>query len=254
MKSIFISIFCIVITSPFLFGISKNKIENKKKTTTKGSGFALVELFTSEGCSSCPSADALIAGLSRGMQSNIFILSYHVDYWNRLGWKDKFSSPLSTQRQQDYVSHFGLNGAYTPQIVVNGSEEFIGSIKSKLYTSINKNIESNTTKTTINITATKIGNRLVIKGNTALLKDYNLCIALVQLNGSSDVKHGENKGKFLEHINIVQGLKTIDAMDIEKEINFSVVPNFVSSEHNIIAFLQHKESYDVLAAAKCAIN
>src|SRR5439155_1000874 len=93
-------------------------------------GFALLELFTSEGCSSCPPADALLARLAseaRRSGRRVYALSFHVDYWDRLGWKDRFSSAAFTQRQGDYARRFRLASLYTPQLVVNGAQEIVGS-------------------------------------------------------------------------------------------------------------------------------
>src|ERR1700749_4412386 len=91
-------------------------------------GFAVVELFTSEGCSSCPDADALIARVQQQDKDlPVYVLAYHVDYWNRLGWKDAFSDAAYTDRQKRYASWLKLTSIYTPQVVVNWQTQFVGS-------------------------------------------------------------------------------------------------------------------------------
>ena len=85
----------------------------------------VVELFTSQGCSSCPPADALLAVLDK--DPNVIVLSEHVDYWNHLGWRDPFSSSAHSARQQQYARRFGQDGPYTPQMVVDGRVQFVGS-------------------------------------------------------------------------------------------------------------------------------
>src|SRR5262245_9342561 len=92
--------------------------------------FALLELFTSEGCSSCPPADALLARLAseaRNAGRRVYALSFHVDYWDRLGWKDRYSSAAYSKRQGEYARRFRLASLYTPQLVVNGEQEMVGS-------------------------------------------------------------------------------------------------------------------------------
>ena len=122
-------------------------------------GFAVVELFTSEGCSSCPAADAAVARLLAKNNEQVYVLAYHVDYWNKLGWKDSFSKAEYSQRQSGYAAQFKLNSTYTPQIVVNGSSEFVGSDERKLKSNVEKkllealpsDLSITTTKTTAGV-------------------------------------------------------------------------------------------------------
>src|SRR5712671_2412583 len=103
----------------------------------------LLELFTSEGCSDCPPADRLLELLDQKQPvagADLVVLSEHVDYWDRLGWKDPFSSPVSTARQQDYTNKYNLDGVYTPQLVVDGRYGIVGSDSREVTNAIQKAI------------------------------------------------------------------------------------------------------------------
>src|SRR5688572_24355235 len=106
----FILLFCTASVS------EKNKTTHLQKSKNPGNTITVLELFTSQGCSSCPPADRLLGRYTN--DENVIALSFHVDYWNRLGWKDPFSSPTYSQRQKNYAGVFKLNGVYTPQLFV----------------------------------------------------------------------------------------------------------------------------------------
>ncbi len=130
-----------------MFTVSAFVHEERKKTatqniSTKNEGFAVLELFTSEGCSSCPPADQLMGEIEKKYKDHpVYILSYHVDYWNRMGWKDRFSSAQNSQRQQEYSSKLGSQ-VYTPQLVVNGKTEFVGSDRTTVENTISSALNS----------------------------------------------------------------------------------------------------------------
>src|SRR5687767_14525236 len=110
----------------------------QSQTPRAGDTPVVVELFTSQGCSSCPSADALLRRIAADpkLRGKVIPLAYHVDYWNHLGWRDPFSSREWSQRQGDYVRAMKLSSAYTPQIVVNGVREMVGSNSFQVYRAI----------------------------------------------------------------------------------------------------------------------
>src|SRR5215217_6902065 len=104
----------ILSTILFLSAFVCNSSETQVPQQKPGRAFTVIELFTSEGCSSCPPADQMMAEISRAYSdSNVLVLAYHVDYWNRLGWEDPFSSPRNTERQNYYANIFALNSIYT---------------------------------------------------------------------------------------------------------------------------------------------
>ena len=105
--------------------------------------FVVVELFSSEGCSSCPSADLLVSKLTAWARQNnepVYPLIFHVDYWNNLGWRDVFSRPEFTQRQTTYAHIFRDQGVYTPEMIVNGSDAFVGSDQEKLQKDLDREL------------------------------------------------------------------------------------------------------------------
>ena len=114
----------------------KNPVKNTAPAALKQAknlSPSVVELFTSEGCSSCPSAEKLVAVAQNEFGDNTIVLSYHVDYWDRLGWKDSFSKRAYSDRQRQYAEHLNLQSVYTPQAIVNGKTEFVGSNKTALW-------------------------------------------------------------------------------------------------------------------------
>src|ERR1700730_14813133 len=110
--------------------------------TGPAKGFAVVELFTSEGCSSCPPADELVARIQKENNDQpVYILAFHVDYWNNLGWKDSFSSSAFSKRQNQYADWLNLRSVYTPQVILNGRKEFVGSDEGLLRNAIKAGLQ-----------------------------------------------------------------------------------------------------------------
>ena len=162
--------FTVMSTAPFT-AIKLTKPEKKyfpqaeKKTAGNFEPVAVIELFTSQGCSSCPPADRLLAKTNRTSNGrNIFTLSFHVDYWNRLGWADPFSQSAFSKRQEHYVSSLNASGSYTPQAVVNGTTEFVGSNESSLNRAIAKSLNTKTEVSFTKLTpVSKEGNPLKVE-------------------------------------------------------------------------------------------
>lgn len=224
-----------------------------KKTmhTTAKKGFAVVELFTSEGCSSCPSADETVARLLSKNIDNVYILAYHVDYWNRLGWKDPFSNAAYSQRQNQYAAKFDLNSVYTPQVIVNGASEFIGSDEDKLTNTVENNLGKQSAQN-ISISTTRSNNIVTINYDIDGSEAELLNIALVQPEATTSVKRGENGGRTLHHVNIVRALKTIDANG-KGSVTMEVPNELTGVTLQLIAYTQSKKSFEILGADKKAL-
>jgi len=230
-------------------------IFSKSRVPDSSKGFALVELFTSEGCSSCPAADEAVIQLVKDFPEQVYVLGYHVDYWNYIGWKDEFSSAVFTQRQQEYGNHFGLSSVYTPEIVVNGESEFVGSKKTVLVSVVKKALEKNPSAELSLSINKENASTLRVKYEANVSEASTLNIALVQLQATTAVKRGENKGKSLHHINIVRSLKSIPVDKSAKAVIALNLPSDLSMQDvEVVAFIQDKKTWNVKAAAAGKVN
>ena len=168
----------------------------------------LAELFTSEGCSSCPPADALLMKLDR-MQpvagAQIIVLSEHVDYWNYLGWSDRFSSAEFTERQEMYA-HSSIAESYTPQLVVDGRMEVLGSDERAIQSAVAK--AAARPKLPVRIVSAKRDDNeaVVIIAVGAAFGKANVWVAIADDRDQSNVRNGENKGRTLNHVAVVRSL------------------------------------------------
>lgn len=219
-----------------------------------GQGFAVVELFTSEGCSSCPPADELVARVQKENKDlPVYILAFHVDYWNRLGWKDAFSSADYSDRQRLYAGWLRLQSVYTPQIVVNGKKEFVGSEASTLHSTIEKDLQGQAGLTRLAISdVKKAGNKLEWAWQTeGAKKGLSLVVALVQRSATTNVRSGENGGKTLSHVQIVRGLRSEEWNGKNNGIGHMDWPAGVPQEGTeIIAFLQNDDTGEIVTATR----
>ncbi|WP_431241303.1 DUF1223 domain-containing protein [Flavobacterium sp. P21] len=168
-------------------------------------GFAFLELYTSEGCSSCPPADELMGKIQNQYKdSNVFVLSYHVDYWDKQGWKDIFSSAANTKRQYDYAKFMEKEPIYTPQLIINGKIDCIGSqetaVQNGILTALLKPAVAE-----ITLEASQQENKLNLNYNiNKISKNNRLYVAVVQKSAKSNVKRGENANRVLSHFQIVR--------------------------------------------------
>ena len=171
---------------------------------------AVIELFTSQGCSSCPPADALLKKLSD--DPSIITLSMPVDYWDYLGWKDTFATPRNTERQRGYAKARGDGAIYTPQAVINGAVHVNGSSRSDITAAIEATSQKNKgphvpvrvwqERNTLNIATAPAA-----PGET--VREATIWLGVVQQSGTVEIKHGENAGEAITYTNIVKDLTPI---------------------------------------------
>jgi len=218
-------------------------------------GFALVELYTSEGCSSCPPADKLVAKIAvEYKDKEVYVLAYHVDYWNHLGWRDVFSNPQYSQRQRNYADYLKLDGVYTPQAIVNGKTEFVGSEEGKMRAAIQANLSKSATAD-LALTNLKIsGNKATLQYKITGATNASLVLAVIQKHAQTQVKAGENSGHMLTHINIVQKLQTIGLKNNSGNADISLPDGFNAKDWGITAFVQSNHDGAILAAQKANVD
>jgi len=218
-------------------------------------GFAVLELFTSEGCSSCPPADELVARIQKEAGDKpVYVLAYHVDYWNRLGWKDAFSQPEFSKRQYQYHRLFSSQ-VYTPQLIINGNSEFVGSDEKVISDAVKQNLNG-TPSDSLNIKAQQQNGRLKldyeIKGKAS---GNQLVVAIVQKHATSKVNAGENEGRILSHVQIVRSLQTFDLKSGQSGTqNIQLPADFNSTEWEVIGLIQNSDTGVISAAARAALE
>jgi hypothetical protein len=232
-----------------LLGIYAFKNRESKKAIPEN-GFALVELFTSEGCSSCPPADELVSRIIKEDKNKaVYVLGYHVDYWNHLGWRDEFSKAEYSERQRKYAAYLHSD-VYTPQIVVNGKKEFVGSSEGTLRNAIQAGLQQ-TGIEPVALNDVHFSNTILsLQYQTKNIANRVLLIAFVQNNAQSNVKSGENSGHVLSHVNIVRDLESIKLNKPNSAENIKLPAGFNPQTWQVIGFVQNTATGEVLSAQK----
>jgi len=233
------------------------KIPAKKDIAKAGGkGFVVLELFTSEGCSSCPPADELLVKIQQETQGKaVYLLVYHVDYWNRLGWKDIFSNAGFSARQRQYGQWLGGTQIYTPQVIVNGKAEHVGSDEAALNSAIADGLATNPAATVI-LRAQQDGSKLKLQYQTTGAPDgSNILVALVQKNAQNKVERGENAGRVLSHIQIVRKIQTEQLSNNGAGSTTIDLPeNFSAQSWEVLCLVQNQNSGEILAASKAGLK
>jgi hypothetical protein len=217
----------------------------------------IVELFTSEGCSSCPGADNLLWRLEQNQPYpgvEVVALGEHVDYWNDLGWKDRFSSPLFSARQQDYGRTLRLENVYTPQMVVNGQAQFNGSDQSRASAEIQKAAQGAKAELAMYLASDDVIH-LNVEHLPPGVRDADMYLAITETALSTDVPRGENTGRRLRHTGVVRSLTTLGHIDAKKSSGYSadarinLKPEWRRENLKLVLFVQDRASRKIVGAA-----
>jgi hypothetical protein len=221
---------------------------------TASDSFAVVELFTSEGCSSCPAADAVLADLvaeARKSGKRVFPLAFHVDYWNRLGWVDHFSDAAYSRRQSDYARARGTEQIYTPEMFVNGGTDFVGSDAANAKRLIDAALATPApAHVSIQIAQAEAGSHRIDYTVTGQFDGAAVNIAVVERGLSTKVRGGENSGRTLKHENAVRWFSSINAAnDVKGHADIPALRDVNWKMASVIVYVQEHGTGRVLGAA-----
>lgn len=231
-------------------------------TATPSRTPVLVELFTAEGCSSCPPADNILAKLESLQPvdgAQIIILGEHVDYWDKDGWHDRFSSHDYTDRQTLYASRLHLsNGIYTPQMIVDGNAQFVGNDGAQAVRTITT--AAQTPKVPLTLSAVTVNGRKVSASVSAPAFPFkgDLYAALVDPTDSTDVKRGENSGHHLEHAGVVRTLQRVgslkDLANGPRAFNLTAPSDAAPASMRLVVFAQRSDQGPVVGVASTPVT
>jgi hypothetical protein len=250
------------------FGAS-SPVQTQSKLAAAAREPVIVELFTSEGCSTCPPADALLAELAARQplgSAEVIALEEHVDYWDQQGWKDPFSSATSTARQYEYAGRLPNGNPYTPEMVVDGMEGFVGSRGALARQEIEKAAAVKKTRMEISeISPTQnksVAFRVSVEKlvNLAPRDTAEIILAITESGLHSSVKGGENSGEELHHSPVVRELRVIGVMGKNGEEGFHAQPSVkLDAKWNLenlraVVFVQEKKNRRILGAAAVPVT
>lgn len=217
--------------------------------TAIGQSPTVIELFTSQGCSSCPPADKLIARLSEELKEDIIILSYHVDYWDYIGWKDPYASASNTNHQYEYGRTFNIRSVYTPQAVINGRNHVVGSNERELRGAVASET-SRIDKSAVTIASVaRVAEGVTIQASFKELPDDAIIMyALTVKEKTTIVNRGENRNKTLKNTHIVANFKKEQATYSQQEVALSI-PSWVAKDDDITVVIYVSEPKNGIVAS-----
>ncbi|MEM8834601.1 MAG: DUF1223 domain-containing protein [Planctomycetota bacterium] len=219
--------------------------------------FALVELFTSEGCHSCPPADEVASELIERTEQDgrrVFVLAWHVDYWDYLGWEDRFSDAAYSDWQRSYARAFRTPQIYTPQMVVNGTNAFVGSRRAQAVEAVESGLAQQASADlsySIN-GAVEPGETLRVgfdlKINGTIEGPSLVHVVITESDIQTDVTRGENAGKTLHHDGVVRAHATGEPGTLTGDIEIAIPSDVEIDNASVVVFVQDRKTMRVLAA------
>jgi hypothetical protein len=208
---------------------------------------AVVELFTSEGCSSCPPAEAYIGELAQ--RGDVLALTFHVDYWDDLGWRDRFALPAAVQRQRVYAKNLGLSSVYTPQAMVDGRQNFVGSDRS----SIGKALARARNGAAIDLSFHEDELRVDLAAQEAAAESEVLLVAY-RRSAVSPIARGENAGRTLREFNVVREFRSLGRWRGQKQQYRWPISSLPPDTTDVAVLVQGLGQAPIIGAASIALH
>ncbi|HME41197.1 MAG TPA: DUF1223 domain-containing protein [Steroidobacteraceae bacterium] len=208
---------------------------------------AVVELFTSEGCNSCPPAEAYVGELAQ--RADVLALAFHVDYWDDLGWRDRFGLPESVQRQRAYANALRLSSVYTPQVVVDGHGNFVGSDRA----SIGRALAGNRSGVPVALSV-RDGEVRVDLGTQDKAAACDVVLIAYLRTAVSPIGRGENAGRTLKEFNIVRGIRSLGRWDGQQRQYRAAVDALPRDATDVAVLVQPLGQAPIIGAASTALR
>ena len=254
--SLLISLIAVLSLSGVMLTVRPNSVHAADARTP-----ILVELFTSEGCSSCPPADKLLAKLDAQplAGAELIVMSEHVDYWNHIGWKDPYSARFYSDRQTTYADRFGIDGPYTPQMVVDGTSQFVGSDAAAANKAFSKALAAH--KLAMHLSSISIDASHILQAHLEIgaldasfdVHNAEVHFAVALNRAESQVSGGENAGSKLIHVSVVRSLEKVGDLKagqaFSKDLHIKLEPGADPHNLRVIVFVQEAGQGRVLGAA-----
>ena len=212
-------------------------------------GPAVVELYTSQGCSSCPPADRVLGELS--MMPNVIALAFHVDYWDDIGWRDRYSIPNAVERQRRYVEALRLSSAFTPQAVVDGRSSFVGSDKRRILDALAADPIGETVPVSLEVSH---GVLTVSVPEREDRRAYQVFVAAYLPQATTPVGRGENSGRTLQEFNIVRQFRSIGTWSGHASVFRVPVESFPADASRVAVLLQRDGQGPISGSAAVALR
>ncbi len=211
----------------------------------------VLELFTSQGCSSCPPADKAVQELSQQAARSgqaVYSLSFHVDYWDRLGWQDPFSAKQYTARQRQYDQALNTQ-TYTPQLIINGKQDVVGGNRGRIEQAI-QTIQKQPASAFIGVDGSiaRDAKQLTVKYELSAAGPYRVNVALVQKEARTEVKNGENGGRTLVNTNVVRQFKTIDDSSLSGSVVLPLPAGLTTNQTAVLVYVQRTDNGQIVVA------